>query len=89
MPAKRMIEMSIYYGEQDVLCPYYLSHDRTTILCEGFEDGMNVRQIFASGELRREAMKRSCFCGSWRFCRIAKAAAEKYAEEERKKEEGG
>lgn len=80
--------MSIYYGEQDVICPYYLSHDRTTILCEGFEDGMRVRQVFDSFAKREEAMKKSCFCGSWRFCRIAQAAAEKYAEEERKKEKG-
>ena len=61
-----------------VQCPYYKTHNRQVIHCEGFEVGMVMHAAFSSYEKQVNWKSKYCRKMSYRQCPIAKALDEKY-----------
>lgn len=72
-----------YYGDADVLCPFYSKSDNASISCEGVEDNMSTKNIFRlpSGAILREDkeryMQRFCTC-NYEDCRVYQMLMKKY-----------
>jgi len=72
-----------FYGDADVVCPFYIKSDNASIFCEGVEDNMATKNIFraSSGALLREDkdkyMIKFCNC-DYEKCRIYQMLLKKY-----------
>ena len=61
-----------------VKCPYYKTHTRQVIYCEGFEDGMVIHEAFATPA--QLVMWKNRYCRKLRYsqCPVATALNRKW-----------
>ncbi len=60
-----------------VKCPFYKFEERSTVTCEGVQEGSNIRISFASPTDRKDYEREMC-CKNYKRCIWAKALLDKY-----------
>ena len=67
----------------DVVCPFFHSHSRSTIRCEGSEDGTVETTAYPRSVDLQQKMTDFCCCDSYKRCyRYATVMYAKYPEDE-------
>lgn len=72
------------YMSSEVICPYYHNEDGASLYCEGATDDGTAHSIFRSGECKNRHKERYCLTYEYGGCPVARAAEEKYREDEKK-----
>lgn len=65
------------YDAIEIMCPFFRSHERQVISCEGITEDSVVRLVFKTREARDRQER--IFCGgAYEKCEIYRAICEKY-----------
>ena len=74
--------MSSTCRTENTLCPFFRSHTKKSISCEGFMDGMSISSSFDNDQQKR--LHKSIYCdGRYTYCEIYRMVmAAKYDDED-------
>lgn len=62
----------------NIVCPYYITHTKLSLTCEGVIEGTTMVSKFHNAELRDQHIKQYCECFGYPQCPEAKMIELKY-----------